>query len=97
MTDNLDYTTWTFEDHITKAEMLVAEADAMATRQGAESAAALRRLEIQQTVDRGMLHAKLAELKKPAPIADQAPPAPAAADATTKPKPVRNPQRTADS
>ncbi|GHH57494.1 hypothetical protein [Lentzea cavernae] len=81
MSNPSDYSTWTTDDHIAKAETLASEADAMASSDVAASAAALRRQEIQQTVDRAQLHATLATLKRSAPASV---PTPAKAKATTR-------------
>lgn len=63
----LDYSTWTYDDHLAMTEKLAAEADTMAATDVSPSVAAMRREGIRQTTARGWLHAKLAELKKPQP------------------------------
>jgi hypothetical protein len=61
----LDYSTWTYADHLAMTDKLAAEADTMAAADVSPSVAAVRREGIRQTTARGWLHAKLAELKRP--------------------------------
>lgn len=63
MTDQLDYTSWTWQQHLTKAAELAAQADQFGDNLIA-SKAAQRGADVQQITARGWLHAKLAELKK---------------------------------
>lgn len=63
-----DYTHWTFEDHLNAAVTLAAKADDLAVGH-IPSQAAVQREQIRQTAARAMLHARIAELKKPAPEA----------------------------
>lgn len=63
MTEPLDYTTWTSEQHVAKACELLAEADRIG---GATigSQAAQRMYDVQQITARAQAHALLAEQKK---------------------------------
>jgi hypothetical protein len=64
MTEALDYTTWTWGQHVAKACELAAKADQLGDFQILSETA--RRLnDVQQVTARGWLHAKLAELKRP--------------------------------
>jgi hypothetical protein len=64
MSEPLDYTTWTWEQHLAKACELAAKADQLGDSQIVSETA--RRLnDVQQVTARGWLHAKLAALKKP--------------------------------
>jgi len=58
-----DYTDWTWEQHLAKATSLAAKADQFGDGT-ILSEAARRQHDVQQCTARGLLHAKLAELKK---------------------------------
>ena len=68
MTEPSDYTTWTAEQHATKACELLAEADRIGSAT-IGSQAAQRMHDVQQMTARVQAHASLAELKKPQPAA----------------------------
>lgn len=67
MTDQLDYSTWAYDDHLAQAEKLAADADTAASTGRAPSVAAQHRESILQTTARAEVHIGLAELKKPQP------------------------------
>lgn len=79
---------WTYGQHLAKAEELAHQSDELAEGEGPGSMAGQRRLDIQQTADRGKLHAKLAELKLMASLAEKPAEAPRGA-----PKPQARQQK----
>lgn len=70
MTDQLDYTDWTWQQHTAKATELAALADQFGDTLIA-SKATQRQADVQQITARGWLHAKLAELKRHGAEADR--------------------------
>lgn len=72
MTDQLDYTDWTSEQHLAKAAELAAKADQFGDSTIA-SEAARRMSDVQQVTARGWLHAKLAGLKRGEAVVTGAP------------------------
>jgi hypothetical protein len=70
LTEPLDYTTWTTEQHVAKACELLAEADRIGSPT-IGSQAAQRMYDVQQITARAQVHADLAELKKPQPAATE--------------------------
>lgn len=82
MTEPLDYSDWTSEQHIAKVAELAAKADRIGDSTIA-SQAAHRLSDVQQIAARAQVHGLLAELKKPAPAAPE--PARQARQRTEKP------------
>ncbi len=72
MSEPLDYSNWTWEQHLAEATTLAAMADQLGGKT-IMSELPRRLNDVQQVTARGWLHAKLAELKKPAPAAELAP------------------------
>lgn len=64
MTEPLNYSDWTSEQHVAKACELLAEADRIGSPT-IGSQAAQRMYDVQQITARAQVHADLAELKKP--------------------------------
>jgi hypothetical protein len=64
LTEAPDYTTWTWEQHLTKTCELAAEADRIGDK-AIPSQATQRLSDVQQIAIRAQMHAALAELKKP--------------------------------
>lgn len=64
----LDYSTWTYDDHLDMVERLAAQADGMASTTQARSVAAQHRESILQITARAQVHGTLAALKKPEPV-----------------------------
>ena len=67
MTEPLDYSAWTYDDHLAAAETIAAQADAVASTKRAPSEAAQLRESILQAAARAQVHIGLAKLKKPQP------------------------------
>lgn len=66
----LDYSTWTYDDHLDMVERLAAQADEMAATKQALSVAAMHRESILQITARAQVHIGLATLKKASTAAD---------------------------